>query len=158
MGPKSLAASATSYPAVTDALIAALGAAPDLDGVQVIDGPPTKNRTLEPDVIVVGFSTERPAMEVAQSRQNLQASRDREDYDLVCLVSSWRGDDGMKTVRDRCSELVDAMNRVLIDDRRLGGACLHAQLSVVSVAPVQTDTGPSCTAEVLISVSALTKR
>lgn len=150
--------STTSYPAVTDALIAGFGAAPDLSGVQIIDGPPTRNVTLDPDVIVVGFSTERPAMEVTQSEQNLAATRDREDYDLVCLASSWRGESGVKAVRDRCGELVDAMNQVLIADRRLGGACLHARLSVHSVAPIQTDTGPCCTAEVLISISALTKR
>jgi hypothetical protein len=151
-------ASTTSYPAVTDALLARITAAPALAGVQILDGQPTRNITLDPDVIVVGFSTDRPAMEITQSRQNLSATRDREEYDLVCLVSSWRGDPGIKAVRDRCAEMVDAVNGVLIADRRLGGACLQAQMSVANFAPVQTDTGPSCTAEVLISITALTKR
>lgn len=151
-------ASTTSYPAVTDALVAALGASPALSGVQIVDGQPTRNITLAPDVIVVGFSTDRPAMEITQSRANLAATRDREEYDLVCLVSAWRGDAGMKAVRDRCAEMVDAVNGVLIADRRLGGVCLHASLSVVNFGPVQTDTGPSCTAEVLVSITALTER
>lgn len=153
-----MATSTTSYPAVTDALLGRLGSAEALAGVQIIDGQPTRNITLDPDVIVVGFSTDRPAMEITQSRQNLAATRDREEYDLVCLVSSWRGNPGMKAVRDRCSQMVDAVNGVLTADRRLGGACLHAQLSVANFAALQTDTGPSCTAEVLISITALTAK
>lgn len=153
-----MATSTTSYPAVIDALLERLGQAPALAGVQILDGQPTRNITVDPDVIVVGFSTERPDMEVTQSRNNLAATRDQETYDLVCLVSAWRGDPGIKPVRDRCAELIDAINGVLIADRRLGGACLHTQLSVVNFASAQTDTGPSCTAEVLITVTALTSR
>jgi len=153
-----MAASTSSYAAVVDALLERIPTAPALAGVQVLDGQPTRNVTLDPDVIVVGFSTDRPAMEITQTRQNQADTRDREEYDLVCLVSSWRGNPGMKAVRDRCTEMVDAISGVLIADRRLGGACLKAHVSVANFAPVQTDTGPSCTAEVLISVVAFTKR
>lgn len=150
--------STTSIPRVIDALLDLFRAAPGLgaDGVQVIDGQPAVE--MDPDLIVVGYSPVRPTTEITQSRQNLAATRDQEQYDLVCLASSERGDPDMRTVRNRVAELVDAMNTALLADRRLGGACLHAQMTVATWEQAQTDSGPAVTAEVLISITAMTSR
>lgn len=153
-----MSVSTTSIPRVIDALVALFRAAPGLgaDGVQVIDGQPAV--AMDPDLIVVGYSPVRPTTEITQARQNLAATRDQEQYDLVCLASSERGDPDMQAVRDRVAELVDAMNTALMADRRLGGACLHAQMTVATWEQAQTESGPAVTAEVLISITAMTSR
>lgn len=149
--------STTSIPAVIDAILDLFQQAPGLgaDGVQILDGQSTH---YEPDTVVVGYSPVRPTTEITQTRQNLAATRDQETYDLVCLASSERGDPDMRTVRNRVAELVDAMNTALMADRRLGGACLHAQMTVATWEQAQTESGPAATAEVLISITAMTSR
>lgn len=148
--------STTSVPRVIDALVAMLAEAPGLEGIQIIDGQPMV--ALDPEIIVVGWSPVRPTTEVTQTRQNIAATRDQETYDLVCLVSSERGDHDIRLVRTRVEELLNAFNAALAKNRRLGGACLMAQISQVTWEQAAVEGGVAATAEVLITVTAMTKR
>lgn len=151
-------AAVTSVPAVLDALVALCETAPGIgaDGVQVIDGQPLVVQ--DPDIVVVGWSPVRPTTEINQTRQNLAATRDQEVYDLPVLCSAERGDPDMRLVRARVVELVDAFSTALMRDRRLGGACLMAQISQVTWEQAAVDGGVAATAEVLITITAMTKR
>jgi hypothetical protein len=151
-------ASATSVPAVLAALVGLCQNAPDIGaaGVQVIDGQPLVEQ--DPDVVVVGWSPVRPTTEITQSRQNAAATRDQETYDLPVLCGSERGDPDMSLVRARVEELVNAFNTALVADRRLGGACLMAQISAVTWEQAAVEGGVAATAEVLVTVTAMTAR
>ncbi|WP_236574625.1 hypothetical protein [Nocardiopsis sp. FR26] len=151
-------ASTTSVPGVLDALVALCENAPGLgaDGVQVIDGQPLVAQ--DPDLVVVGWSPVRPTTEINQTRQNASATRDQETYDVPVLLSSERGDPDMRLVRANVEEMVNACNTALSADRRLGGACLMAQISQVTWEQAATEGGVAATAEVLITVTAMTKR
>jgi hypothetical protein len=150
--------SATSVPRVLAALVALCETAPDIGGagVQVIDGQPLVEQ--DPDVVVVGWSPVRPTTEINQTRQNAAATRDQEVYDLPVLCSSERGDPDMRLVRDRVETLVNAFNAGLLADRRLGGACLMAQISTVTWEQAAVEGGVAATAEVLVTITAMTSR
>jgi hypothetical protein len=126
------------------------------DGIQVIDGQPLVEQ--DPDVIVVGWSPVRPTTEINQERQNASATRDQETYDVPLLFSSERGDPDMRLVRGHVEGMVNAFNTALIGDRRLGGACLMAQISAVTWEQAQIEGGVAATAEALLTVTAMTKR
>ncbi|MFC9085357.1 hypothetical protein [Nocardiopsis dassonvillei] len=148
----------TTIPALTQAVYDRLAASADerLTGVQLILGQPP-NGHLEDDLIVVGWSPDR-AITSTQTRQSLGAKRDREDYQLPLLVGSQSGDDSPQAVLARCGELVEAVHTEIASDRTFGGLVLHTGISQVSMDPVQTATGPSCTAEVVLQVAAVTRK
>ena len=150
-----MAATTSTIPACLDALVQAVRAA--LLGVQVIDGQPVEE--LEPDVLMIGFTGQpgEAAVTSTLTREVYARSPDREQYDVACLASSWRGDTDPKVVRDRAFELVDAVTGVLADDQTLGGAVLRARLSAGSVIPEQTTDGATCTVGFTVHVDAFSR-
>lgn len=150
-----MAATTSTIPACLDALVQAARSA--LAGVQVIDGQPAE--TLEPDVLMIGFTGQpsEAAVTSTLTREVYARSPDREQYDIACLASSWRGDTDPKVVRDRAFELVDAVTGVLADDQTLGGVVLRARLSAGSVIPEQTTDGATCTIGFTVHVDAFTR-
>jgi hypothetical protein len=147
-----MAATTSTVPACLDALVQA--ARDELPGVQVIDGQPVEE--LAPDVVMIGFTGQpsEAAITSTLTREVYARSPDREQYDIACLASSWRGDTDPKAVRDRAFELVDAVTGALADDQTLGGAVLRARLSAESVIPEQTTDGAVCTVGFTVHVDA----
>jgi hypothetical protein len=149
----------TTIPAMVQALYTRLAASEDerLDDVQILLGQPA-HAHLEDDLIVVGWSTEQ-TITSTQTRVGLNAKRDREDYEVPCLLSAQDGDetDPQQTLA-RCGELIEALHTVIAEDRTFGGLVLHTGLARVSMDPIQTATGPACTAEVVLTVSGLTRK
>lgn len=140
----------SAIPAVLDALVAVLRDAPALAGVQVLDGQPVVET--EPDVIAVGFSPERVAVEGTDAVAGLNT--EREAFDVVGLASSWRGDPDIKVVRDRAFALLSAITSTLKANPRLDGTCALARVSVLAYAQEQTDKGPVATVEFQVHVEA----
>lgn len=148
----------TTIPALVQAVYDRLAASDDerLDGVQIVLGQPYQAH-LEDDVIVVGWSPER-AITSTQERQSLGASRDREDYQVPILLGAQSGVDDTQQLLARCGELIEALHTSVDEDRTYDGLVKHVRFSQVSLDPVQTETGPSCTAEVVLQVLGLTRK
>jgi hypothetical protein len=143
-------------PGALDALLQALTLALPAD-VQLIDGPPIK--TEYPDMVMVGFNGQPGAEAITVTRSQADYARrsDRETYDISCLASSWRGDTGLKFVRDRVFDLISIVSAELKRDRTIGGTVTRAHLTVAGVAPVQASTGASCTVRFVIHIDANTR-
>jgi hypothetical protein len=148
----------STIPAALDALVAlAERAWPD---VQVLDGGPTTR--VEADVIEIGYSgsPSEPDIRSIMTREQLEMQPDLERYDVMCLVSAWRGDahrDGKpdaRTTRTRAFELLAGFRDELGRDSRLGGAVLMARMSTLDVITDQTSDGPVCTVRFQVHIDA----
>ena len=150
-----MTATTSTIPACLDALVQAVRAA--LPGVQVIDGQPVEE--LQPDVIMIGFTGQPSTAAITSTltREVFARSPDREQYDIACLASSWRGETDPKVARDRAFALLDAVAGVLADDQTLGGVVLRARLSAQAVVPEQTTDGATCTVAFTVHVDAFTR-
>lgn len=126
--------------------------------IQVLDGQPVT--TTEDDVVAVGFTgdSNEPAVEVTRTREQLTADPDRESFEVVCLMSSWRGDDSMKQVRDRVYHFLDLINDALMEDPTLDGLVARINLRTEALAQEQTSEGPVATIRFVVGVDAYTKR
>lgn len=148
----------STIPAALNALVAlAERAWPD---VQVLDGGPTVE--VRDDVIAIGYSGEAgtPDVRSTLTREQLEMQPDLERYDVMCLLSAWRGDahrDGKpdaRTVRERAFELLAGFRDEMARDSRLGGTVMMARLSTVDMVADQTQAGPVCTIRVVVHVDA----
>jgi hypothetical protein len=150
-----MAATTSTIPACLDALVGAVQSA--LPGVQVIDGQPAIE--VEGDVVCIGFTGQpgEAAVTSTLTREVYARSPDREQYDIACLASSWRGDVNPKVVRDRAFELLDAVSGVLAADQTLGGTVLRARLSAEMVGQEQTSEGAVCTVGFTVHCDAFTR-
>lgn len=144
----------STIPAAIDWLVAAFSAAvPD---ATVTDGQPIN---MADDLIMVAFTGEpgAPAVQVTRDRESMSGVPEREQYEITCMVSAWKGVmDDVKTVRDRAFELVDAMAAELRTDQTLGGIALSARLSVANIAAYFTTDGVSVDVQVTVEVDAFT--
>lgn len=148
----------TTIPAALDALVAlAERAWPD---VQVLDGAPTTQ--VEADVIAIGYSgtPSEPDVRSTTSREQLDMDPDMERYDVMCMVSAWRGTahrdnrPDAQTVRDRAFELLAGFRSALAVDSRLGGVVMMARLTTLDMVADQTEKGPVCTVRFVVHVDA----
>jgi hypothetical protein len=126
----------STVPAALEALIAATQAA--LPDVQVHDGQPVGD--LADDLVVIGWSAERPSVSVDLSRESAGVD-DREAYDIACLLSSFSGETVTKPVRDRVFALYDTLVAELRRDQSLGETVMRARPRVVDFDQVQIDGG-----------------
>lgn len=148
--------SVSTVPAVLDELVRRARLV--LPEAQVLDGGP--HRDTEPDVIAIGFTGEpgEVAVEDTRTREQLDVSPDRERYDITCLASSWKGNEhDPKAVRDRVYEMLDTLAAELERDQRLGGLVNRVRLSVLELAPEQTNRGAVATVRFVINVDAFTR-
>lgn len=148
----------STIPAVLDALVALAERA--WPNVQVLDGGPTTN--VEHDVIEIGYSgsPNEPDVRANLTREQIDMDPDHESYDVMCMVSAWRGDahrDGRPdahTTRARAFELLAGIRAELARDPQLGGMVMLAQMSTLDMAADQTHAGPVCTIRFVVHVDA----
>ncbi|MFF4417484.1 hypothetical protein ACFYY8_33585 [Streptosporangium sp. NPDC001559] len=148
----------STIPAALDALVAiAVRAWPD---VQVLDGGPTTE--VRDDVIAIGYSGSPEEADVRStlSAEQLSVQPDLERYDILCMLSAWRGDayrDGQpdaRTVRERAFEMLAGIRRELAEDSRLDGAVMMARMSTLDMVADQASSGPVCTIRFTVHVDA----
>ncbi len=149
----------STIPAALDRLVAIARAAwPD---VQVLDGGPTTQ--IEDDVICIGYSGNTDDLDVrsTMTSEQLEMQPDLERYDVMCMVSAWRGDahdaDGhpdARTTRNRAFELLAGLRAELARDSRLGGTVMQARMSTLDMMADQTQAGPVCTVRFVVHVIA----
>lgn len=145
---------ATQTAVVLDALVTSLTAA--LPAVEVVDGQPTSQQLNNPDVLLVGFSPSRVAVEVTQDRPDLRGDRRGETLSIVCLASAWRGETAMSPVRQKAVDIVEAVRVALAADTKLGGAVRRAELGFdMSLDQAQTADGATATVEFTLNVVTL---
>jgi hypothetical protein len=150
----------STIPAALNALVAlAERAWPD---VQVLDGGPTNH--VQRDVIEIGYSgsPNEPDVRSTLTREQLDMQPDLERYDVMCLVSAWRGDtrrDGRpdaRTTRERAFELLAGIRSELGKDSRLGDTVMMARMSTLDMIADQTSDGPVCTIRFVVHIDAFT--
>jgi hypothetical protein len=146
----------STVPAVLERLVALARAA--LPDVEIWDGQPV--RDVADEVLLIGFNGEPGEESVidTRARQGLSPDPDRENYEITCLASSWKGRvDDMQPVRERAYELVDAFNLELMRDPRLGDRVLSSRVSAVGMTQMQTEDGAVATVRFVVIVSAFTR-
>ncbi len=150
---------ATQVAIVLDALVTNLTAAMP-SPVKVVDGQPLDGDVSGyPELCVVGFSADRPAVEITQERTGIARDRRQETLSVVCLVSVLEGSSGpgsARKVRDRVIVLLNLLRDALAEDRTLGGAVNRAVLSTdMALGQSQTTDGVAATIECAVVVTTL---
>lgn len=148
----------STIPAAIDALVAAAERA--WPKVQVLDGGPTTD--VRDDTIAIGYSGSSEDVDVRSTvtQEQLEMQPDLERYDVMCMVSAWRGSahrDGRpdaKSTRDHAFELLRGIGHELARDPQLGGAVGLARMATVDVMADQTQAGPVCTIRFVVSIAA----
>lgn len=103
----------SAVPGALTALLAILRAAPDLSGVQVIDGPPTTDMA-DPDIIAVGWSPDGDQSAQLTQAFNAAGARTRdEEFEITGWIDCWRGDSEFSAVRNRAFELLATIEAAL---------------------------------------------
>lgn len=143
---------ATQVDVVLDGLVSRLRAA--VPNAEVIDGQPVA--TSQPEVLVVGWSANRVAVEIVQTRPDMTRDRRHETLSIVCLASSARGEtESTQVARANAVALLEQVKATLAADRRLGGIVRRAQLGLaMSLDQAQGD-GAAATIEFTIDVTTL---
>lgn len=115
----------SSIPAVCDWLVANLP--PALTGWEVLDGPPIVD--FEADGLSIGYVPDEMSVTSKEGTADLGGGR-LEVYDVNCLLWSYRGDEDVKPVRDRCFEALAAIS-VKLKGTTMGGVVARAQVRFV---------------------------
>lgn len=102
----------SAVPAAITQLLAILRT-PAIEGVDVIDGPPTDDVSIQ-DVIAVGWSPEADQAAELQQTFSSAGARDRnEDFAIACWIDVWSGDTDVPTPRARAFELLGVIEERL---------------------------------------------
>ncbi|MFI6103162.1 hypothetical protein [Streptomyces sp. NPDC051310] len=103
----------SAVPAAIDALLALLQAAPELAGVQVLDGPPAVDMAAA-DFISVGWQPESDDAAQLQQRFAYAGARRRdEEFVILGWLESWTGDADIRPRRLRAFELLATLETIL---------------------------------------------
>jgi hypothetical protein len=112
----------TQVPAVLDYLVAQCQASASLGAaspaVEVLDGPNVTQDTLTKQLhLWIGWDPLNPGEAAAQSNAdwpNVDHARTLdEDVSIVCTAEAWGGGTVVKTLRDQCNAIVDAVDLLL---------------------------------------------
>lgn len=137
----------SAVPAAIDALLAILRAAPALDGVDVIDGPPIDDGS-EQDWVAIGWQPS--GEEGAQLGQTFAyaGGRRRDEESLIHgWVESWTGDGDIRVPRLRAFELLGVIEAEIRNSdaqpeaASLGGAVLWSEFSAGLLRQTSDDQG-----------------
>lgn len=140
-------------PAVVDALVAAVRAAPAFSEVHVDDGPPVTGHE-QHDAIAIGFDITELTPAASNVRQGFGGRRD-ESYGLSCLIDSSSGDpSALAAHRRRAYELLDAVGDLLAENPNLNGTCNWARVTRHSYRPGQAEDGAGALIEFGVQVDA----
>ncbi|MGW2837308.1 hypothetical protein ACWCWD_06305 [Streptomyces sp. NPDC001493] len=138
----------SAVPAAISALLAALGPAPELAEVRVIDGPPPNSNLSEPDRLYVGWSPgAEQAAEIQQAFAVVGARRRNEDASIACYLETRDGGGDMAWCRGRVFDLLAVVEYRLRatdaapDAPTLGGAVLWSELTAGSLVQEQGPDG-----------------
>ena len=107
-------------------------------------------------MLVIGFSANRTAVEITQTKPDLSRGNRHEVLSIVCLASSARGETHTTSrVRQEAVDLLDRVRVMLAANRSLGGLVRRAELGTeLSMDQAQGD-GVSVTIEFTIQVTTL---
>lgn len=137
----------SALPGAITALFTILSESSALEGVMVIDGPPTVDVTRE-DFLAVGWSDdEDKAADMVQDFNAAGARTRDEDFTIACVIDVWSGDDGFAAVRNRVFEILGVVEQELRATSpnptapTLNGAVLWAHLTRASLRQYFTDQG-----------------
>lgn len=89
--------------------------------VQVIDGPPAAIELADDNLFVGYGGADGPAILSTQEAVDY-TGRAREEGDVLCVISSYTGDDDMALLRSRVNAILDALCATLRAEQGLGGA------------------------------------
>lgn len=137
----------TRVPAVLDGLLELFAAAPDLAGVQVIDGPALSMDQIERDSISLAPGTpDEPGVFVTYAEESgLGRVSYVEQIEVKLGVVSFSGDSDMKARRDRVTELLDGIKNVVDANQVRDGAWDSLMLGPEAAwHPVQSAAGATC--------------
>jgi hypothetical protein len=140
----------SKVPAAIDRLVLTLTTA--LPDVQIIDGPPIIN--LEEVGIAIGYTPDQISVQAVSDGAGLVA--EMETFDINCLAWQRSGEGEMKTIRDGVFAVIAAVNVILANDRKLGGAVTNAQLRVVDLDQTQTPDGTWAVVAFVVTCKAFT--
>lgn len=113
----------SAVPLALSALVAlAREVLPDLE---VVDGP-IGGRKFAGDVLVIGWSDGATPSVLASRTEPDYGGRQREEGDVVCVVDVYGGDPDWSALRARAEEVLDALERALVDRPGLDGALAGA--------------------------------
>jgi hypothetical protein len=122
-------------PAAVDALLTILRAAPALESVRIVDGPPTVNLTERRRIYVGWQPSDEPAVALTQQFASAGARNRDEDFTIACYAESRSGDKDLALHRTGVFELVAAVETALRatdaapEAPTLNGAVLWAHLT-----------------------------
>lgn len=149
----------TTVPGVIAALVAALRAAPGLDGVAILDGPPVRHLDRD-DVILVGFrgTPGEPGVRATRDPADLGGRTDRESYTLWSIISVASGDTDLAPLRERAVALLNEFAAVVRGDPTLGGAAARLRMTDTDMEQAQTQQGAEVNVAVGLAVDAWVSR
>jgi hypothetical protein len=137
----------SAAPDAVGALLAILRASPALEGVHIVDGPPSVNLT-ERHRIYVGWSPgAEAAVDIVQQFASAGARTKDEDASIACYAETRAGDKDMGLRRTRAFELLAAVETALRatdaapEAPTLNGTVLWSGLTAGSLLQEQGDTG-----------------
>lgn len=134
----------TKYPAMIDAIIAALGSATSLSGVRIFDGAEV-DETYAGNAIAIGHdgSTGDSEMQVGNIRNTPLDFTDvhEESGTVNCSLWAWSGLTSFKGSRTTAFNLLSAVDTVIRSNPTFGGICFYSWLESNSVAYRQTTAG-----------------
>lgn len=133
---------ASRIPELIDALVAQLGADPELAGVAVVDGPEVSEAVV-PDWLIVGWSGDEGNFQAAQTVggwASLATGRE-EQLDLTVAAIATRGDTEVRAARLRVYEIGARLEALLFADPSLGLASLEVAIEASQLIQDQTDQG-----------------
>ncbi|MFE2941038.1 hypothetical protein ACFXKG_18535 [Streptomyces sp. NPDC059255] len=137
----------SAVPAAIAALLDICRNAPGLDGVTVVDGPPTVDMS-DADLVAVGWAPGGDGgAELVQDFAYAGARSRDEDFSVTFWVESWSGDDDIAARRARAFELLAAIETAIRatgpnpEAPTLGGAVLWAHLTRAQLQQIATDQG-----------------
>lgn len=139
----------SAVPGAIDALLTRWRALPGLEGVQVLDGPPTGDQS-DAEYISVGWQGAESGDLAAESQQDFAYAGARtrdENFTIGCWIDTWTGDKDVGARRRRAYELYGVLEDSLraTQDARdaptLGGAVLWSELTTSALRQASTDQG-----------------
>ena len=134
-------------PAAVDALLAILEAAPGLDGVLIVDGPPWNDLTGNERLYVGMHPDGGPAAALVQDFNAAGARTRDEDFVINCYAEVWYGGVEMPARRARVFQLLGEVENALRATNEapqaptLNGTVLWAHLTAGDLAQDQTTDG-----------------
>jgi hypothetical protein len=141
--------SGSTIPAALAALVTTLDAA--LPTVQITDGP-SYDATV--NYLTVGWEDENtPAVQAVRDPADAGQSRNREEYEVACLLSQHTGTT-VRLAREAVFAQFDLIDAALHADKTLGGVVARAWVSAYDLLPALTEGGATASLRFTVTVLA----